>query len=123
MTNKSQAFTRDELQSFKPKKLGNNTWGYMYAEKHYKIRLHKTDIFTITPDAKIILNSGGWQSKTTKERINTALDNKFFIRQRKYAWYVCHRASGQEIEFYDGMVLPDAFDKSENQTALIMGAA
>ena len=39
----------------------------------------------------VILSDGGWETNTTKERLNgllQLLDSPFFIMQRKYVWYV-----------------------------------
>ena len=39
----------------------------------------------------VVLSDGGWESNTTKERLNgllECLNAPFFIMQRKYVWYV-----------------------------------
>ena len=39
----------------------------------------------------VVLSDGGWETATTKERLNgllQLLDSPFFIMQRKYVWYV-----------------------------------
>ena len=65
------------------------------------IRYHETDIITEYPD-KIILNSGGWKTKTTKDRMNlyTNLD----INQKNNSWFVNGHL------FYDNIT----FDKQGN---------
>ena len=40
------------------------------------IKLHATDVATIHPDNSITLNSGGWLTVTTKDRMNSALRNR-----------------------------------------------
>ena len=62
------------------------------------IRLHSTDIVTIHDDGSMILNSGGWLSVTTKERINRYTPAR--ITQRAGVWYM---ADGSL--FYDGMII------------------
>lgn len=60
------------------------------------IRLHDTDIVTISNLGDITLNSGGWLSLTTKERINRY--TRAGIYQKNSVWYM---ADGSL--FYDGM--------------------
>ncbi len=64
------------------RKLGNNT--YLEERLHpdcdrdncpkhpidYAVRLHRTDVVTLHPDGSQTLNSGGWRTVTTKDRIN-----------------------------------------------------
>ena len=53
----------------KRKKLGNNT--YLHERGNdYAIRLHYTDIITIHQDGTFSLNTGGWETVTTKARLN-----------------------------------------------------
>jgi len=68
------------------RKIANNT----YAEKEknlISIRLHETKIITYYSDGKIKLNSGGWQTVTTKQRLNDF--TSFAIYQKKSIWYFC----------------------------------
>lgn len=62
------------------------------------IRLHSTDIVTINDDGSMVLNSGGWLSVTTKERLNRYTPAR--ISQRAGIWYM---ADGSL--FYDGMII------------------
>ena len=61
----------------------------------FTIRLWDTDIITITPQNILILNSGGWRTKTTKDRINEF--SPVYISQSNKVWYV----NGEE--FFDGI--------------------
>jgi hypothetical protein len=69
------------------------------------VRYHRTDVATLLPDGTVTLRTGGWQTVTTKRRINQAL--QFFnIPARVYAqrreWFVApHGQRG--IAFADGM--------------------
>jgi len=51
------------------KPLANNTRLHKRGDD-YAVRLHLTDVVTIHRDGSYTLNSGGWQTITTKERIN-----------------------------------------------------
>jgi hypothetical protein len=55
---------------------------------------------------KIILDSGGWETQTTKNRMNQASNQYglgYQVFQHDFTWYVDYK--GQTLEFHDGMVL------------------
>lgn len=62
------------------------------------IKLHDTDIVTINDNGRIGLNSGGWLSVTTKERIKRYTPAR--ISQKNGIWYM-----GDGSIFYDGMII------------------
>ena len=53
----------------KGKPIANNT-RLMKRGEDYAVRLHETDVVTIHGDDTYTLNTGGWRTVTTKERIN-----------------------------------------------------
>ena len=53
----------------KGKPIANNTRLFKRGED-YAVRLHNTDVVTIHSDDTYTLNTGGWRTVTTKERIN-----------------------------------------------------
>jgi hypothetical protein len=66
---------------------------------------HSTVVVKINKDS-IQLNSGGWQTNTTKTRMNQAssqFDLGFSVYQKQYKWYVDYK--GKTLEFFDLMVL------------------
>lgn len=69
------------------------------------VRYHQTDVVRFN-DSEIILDSGGWQTATTKVRMNQASAQfglGFIVFQKDYAWFVQYR--GMTVPFQDGMVL------------------
>lgn len=54
------------------RKMGNNTW-LIRRGNNVVVRLHRTDILTFTPDERVILDHGGWDTVTTKHRMNMFL--------------------------------------------------
>jgi len=69
------------------------------------VKLYDTDILKINSD-EIILNSGGFLTKSTKDRLNDFSKEKgleYNVFQRDKVWYVSFR--GKTIPFYDNMVL------------------
>jgi len=70
---KSYQEALEKLGKRSSRKLENNTYliHYHEAKPHYiGVRLHNTDVVKYYPDGRIILNSGGWKTPTTKDRIN-----------------------------------------------------
>lgn len=86
------------------KKIANNTLEINYPDGRRAIRLHDTDVVTFE-NGHVILNSGGWQTRTTKDRINQHLPNRFII-QKNFQWFVVNSWNDKKpIEFKDGMKL------------------
>lgn len=75
-----------------------------YLEKrgeNVAVLLHETDVILFYPDDKIVLNSGGWKTKMTKDRINNY--SPVSISQKNGIWYVIH--NGKEVIFKDGITI------------------
>jgi hypothetical protein len=78
----------------------------VYDEDGYtKVRYHSTDVVKFNSD-KIILDSGGWMTSTTKTRMNQT-SNQFHLGYAVYQkgghWFV--RFKGGDIPFHDNMEL------------------
>lgn len=53
------------------KKLGNNTWAEVTPDTfEVRIVLHSTPVVAFAPDGMVTLDSGGWRTVTTKQRMN-----------------------------------------------------
>lgn len=87
--------TTKEVES--SKFVARNTLRIKYKDGSEAIRLHDTDVVTFLPSGEVQLNSGGWRTVTTKERINQFANTRMY--QEKGVWYV-----GGSV-FYDNMVL------------------
>ena len=100
----------DKVQSSRI--FGNNTLRIIYKDGTEAIRFHNTDILSVK-DGVVTLNSGGWKTNTTKDRINQYLnhfDVPFYIQQRNHQWFIA-----QGI-FYDGMQFKNGQQISPVQT-------
>lgn len=64
---------------------------------HIAVRYHATDVVRIYPDGVYILNSGGYRTRTTKNRINEFSPARIY--QHDFEWYL----APSDIPFYDGM--------------------
>jgi hypothetical protein len=83
------------------RKIGNNTYAEILHDGSVGIMLHSTYVVKIHPDNTYTLNSGGWQTLTTKDRINQY--NPRRVYQRKFEWFI--NINGKEYPFIDGMVV------------------
>jgi hypothetical protein len=82
---------------------GNTTISTAYGIT--SVVFHETPIVMFT-NKYIQLDSGGWQTNTTKVRMNQAsnqFDLGFYVYQEDYTWYVNFK--GETFEFSDGMNL------------------
>lgn len=86
----------------KSRVIGNNTVEYSKDNGDRVIRLHDTDIITQKKNGDIVLDSGGWQTLTTKDRMNKHLAG-VSIYQEKSIWYVV--TNGDRYVYQDGMIL------------------
>jgi hypothetical protein len=77
------------------KKLANNTYLHPVENNAIAVQLHETDIITILPDDVFILNSGGWQTATTKARINEFSPAR--LSQKNGLWSI------NSVPFCDGI--------------------
>ena len=93
-----------------------NTLAVVYKDGSKAIRYYYTDIITYRLDGSVVLNSDGWSTPTTKDRINYYLNNKQFIGAGSYGgvyitqsnnrWFIDDY--GKKSLFYDGVVLDHA---------------
>jgi hypothetical protein len=83
------------------RKVGNNTYAEILSDGSVGIILHSTYVVKIHEGDLYTLNSGGWQTVTTKDRINQYSPKRVY--QRDYQWYV--KMNNKEYPFIDGMVV------------------
>lgn len=71
------------------------------------IRLHSTYVVRFFQQGTTLLDSGGWQTLTTKKRINRYLPAGVSLAQKGGEWHVTDRRKGEvvTVDFSDGMVL------------------
>lgn len=82
---------------------GNNTTLHRLDNGDIAVRLHRTDVVIYhRDDDTVTLNSGGWQTVTTKERMNRFTNVRVY--QEKHVWYVVEYPYDWDspVEFADG---------------------
>ena len=89
-------------------KVGEHKTAIYQSDGYTCIRYHSTEVVRFN-DNEIILNSGGWQTVTTKLRMNQASNMfhlGFRVSQRQHEWFVDYYAQGRlTFTFRDGMIL------------------
>lgn len=89
-------------------KVVNNTFLVRLCADTIAVRFFKTDVVVYTDNEHVTLNTGGWKTVTTKERLN--LFSQYGVYVRRGIWYVSRYLGNgvhEEIgKFVDGMTLP-----------------
>lgn len=67
-------------------RLENNTRLVKCGES-FAVKLHRTDVVTLHPDGSSEIKTGGWQTVTTKSRINKYSPHASIV-QKDYTWYI-----------------------------------
>lgn len=90
------------LKGRESRKIGNNT----YLVKKYKfigVRLHNTYVVMFYEDGRIELDSGNWNTVTTKDRMNKYLPRPWRVVQENFVWYLWNWETKEKRSFKDGM--------------------
>lgn len=84
--------------------IGNNTVAMRQADG-IGVILHSTTILKMHEDGTYTLDSGGWRTVTTKDRLNSLLPAPLGIYSTNGVWMLARRGNnpGMVSEFYDGM--------------------
>ncbi len=74
----------------------------------YAVVLHGTDVVTYHKDGSATLNSGGWLTVTTKDRMNGYLGNRARVYSKRGVWFVFTRDGGTfdwdgGVRYFDGI--------------------
>lgn len=96
MTHREAVMIVEEKSKANRRKIGNNTYAQIQPDGSVTIRLHSTNVVTIHPGDGVTINSGGWRTNTTKNRINKY--SPVGVCQRSHQWYF-----DDGTEFEDGM--------------------
>lgn len=64
----------------------------------FGVKLHNTIVVEILPNGNYVLNTGGWETVTTKARINYYSPATVF--QRKFKWFISNN-----LPFYDSITV------------------
>lgn len=126
------------------KKIAPNTYleriGSLAEPDCISVRFHRTYVVTFHRSGAVSLDSGEWDTSTTKERINRYLAPGLRLIQEQRVWYVQDRRPAFQpngaahdsynpwhkryrVEFHDGLtILPDASLHGLDRTPVTKGA-
>src|SRR5258708_1370256 len=110
-TNLSSQFTPDQRAAYKLRIVKRNTFQFE-RDGETVIRLHETDIVR-KRNGYVILNSGGWKTVTTKDRMNDHLPAGYRLFSDHGQWYVApwrgswETLKRERVPFFDGMAIPN----------------
>ena len=95
------------MRHFLPFSSGNTT--VVQHRNEMEVFLHGNHIATLNKiSMDLRLFDGGWQSNTTKSRLNALLDEfvpSMGVFQKNYVWYVSDRLDGSVRPFFSGMTV------------------
>lgn len=94
------------VEAVASKVIDSNTVEYTRANGDRVIRLHHTDIVTVKANGDIVLDSGGWRTPTTKDRMNDARGlHPWWVYQSAKIWYLTNGDKSKSYVFIDGITI------------------
>lgn len=83
----------------------NNTRAIVNFDVAVTVTLHGNVILTAYYDGLTIVRDGGWQTATTKDRLNRVLPLSVRIRQSDWKWFLHDRRGNELHRFENGAIL------------------
>lgn len=74
-----------------------NTLDYIGADGLRRIRLHQTDILTFKKRGGFVIDTGGWNTHTTRNRLNAFLPAGYRVGTSRGRLYLFGRCAGPDI--------------------------
>jgi hypothetical protein len=86
--------------------IAHNTTVERRSADFIAVQLYGTDVVGFHADGRVVLRSGGWETVTTKDRINACLPGGYAVTQKDFAWSLHeYGPDGVDVPFTDGMVV------------------
>lgn len=105
-----------------------NTLDYTTQDGTRRVRYHDTDVVTQAPDGTVILNTGGYNTLTTRDRINSAKNLKVRVYSDKGTIHARPLNEGESYAWSGGVpfetiarISPDGKVTPDKSAAEIMG--
>ena len=96
---KTKAEILGDAPAVKSRFVARNTVDWEDADGARHIRLHKTDVLTFRPNGAIEIFTGGWNTHTTRDRLNTFLPAHLRVWTHQGVLTVRNRKTGKESRF------------------------
>jgi hypothetical protein len=87
------------------RKIGHNTW-VENLDKCIAILYHRTYIVRYFPNGVVTLHDQGWQTVTTKQRLNCFIPSPWSVGQEKYEWFFWNHETQERSPYSDGCLVP-----------------
>ena len=104
---KIEAKMNKAMRHFLPFSSGNTTVVQNYRDMDVFLHgNHIASLCKISMDLRIF--DGGWQSNTTKSRLNALLEefaDSYRVIQKDFTWYVVDSYDNSRVPFWSGMTL------------------
>lgn len=72
------------------------------------VKHHDTYIIRFYPTGEIVLDTDGWRSRTTKDRLNMFLPSPWRVWQERNVWYLsCGYGDENPYIYFDGIIIKD----------------
>lgn len=93
---------REKLGNRESRKIANNTYLQKRSDGSIAVKLHSTDVVTFHQNGSVVFDSGGWQTVTTKQRMNEFSPVR--IWSDKGIWYANNGGGWDErVVYRDGL--------------------
>lgn len=86
--------------------LENNTRAERRSDTAIAVRLHATDVLTFHADGRVVYDSGGWRTVTTKARMNAYGPGRVWTERG--TWYFTRNGSAAPCVYADGLTVRGA---------------
>lgn len=95
---------QEKLGKRNGRKVANNTYCERKENGTIAIRLHSTDVITCHADGRVVYNSGGWRTVTTKDRFNSFGMGGVRVYSNKGTWFL-YVDNREGVPFADGITV------------------
>lgn len=115
----SFAYFDSLLGSRQSRKIANNTYCQRREDGSIAIKLHATDVVTYHADGTVTLNSGGYETVTTKDRFNNFGPSGIAVYSDKGRWtvYRLPYSTNESAPFVSGMRFDPSPERFSETTA------
>jgi hypothetical protein len=102
------------------KTIANNTRLHRMSERSIGLELHDTVVVEFENGlGSLTLFTGGWQTVTTKQRINACLGHRGRVYAEKRIWFYRCAVTGQTVPFNEGLLIDDEGNPLRDSTGVI----
>lgn len=89
-----------QLRGRDRRKIANNTFLVRRSSNAIALRLHATDVLTFHEDGRVVYDSGGWLTVTTKARMNAY--GPLAVWSKRRVWHIADRLYHDGVTVYVG---------------------